>query len=248
MLFSLPHKYCPICPIIILFTLFIIIKLNFNQKKDFEEFLLPHFNNLISTNTISNQDIISPKTKGPINYYKYSELLQNPAINQKIDDNPLNTYRRQLIIAKLIISELQESNSNILSEKQQIENQLNEALNSIKSLHNDYISLTEKFSLVNQNININNNEQNNNSKENNNNEIIINDLEKKIKEIEEEKNELEAKNEELERKINNSNELNKMQEEKYNYKILLLTKKLEKTEYLKNLLQIYLNHDISHTE
>jgi len=186
-------------------------------------------NNLLST--ISTQSINFPKEKEQINYYKYTEVLQNPNININsiINDNPINIYRRQLIIAKIIISELQENISNTISEKQQIESQLNEALNSIKSLHNDYISLTEKFSLVNKNINIEPiNNLNSANKENKN---IINDLEKKIKEIEEEKNELKIKNEEFERKLNNSDELNKIQEEKYNYKILLLTKKIEKQEY-----------------
>ena len=187
--------------------------------------------NLIKT--ISIQNVNSPKNKRQINYYKYSELIQNPTLNinsnTNISDNPINIYRRQLIIAKLIISELQENISKILSEKQQIESQLNEALNSIKSLHNDYISLTEKFSLVNKNIN---NEQNNSNFNDNNNEKIIMELENKIKEIEEEKKDLQIKNEDLERNLNNTNELNKMQEEKYNYKILLLTKKIEKQEYI----------------
>ena len=142
-------------------------------------------NNLLST--ISTQSINFPKEKEQINYYKYTEVLQNQNININsiINDNPINIYHRQLIIAKIIISELQENISNTISEKQQIESQLNEALNSIKSLHNDYISLTEKISLVNKNINIEPiNNLNSANKENNN---IINDLEKKIKEIEEEK-------------------------------------------------------------
>ena len=189
-------------------------------------------NNII--NTVSTESINPQTNPLPqlINYYKYSKIINNsnPIQKSNIEENPLNNYRRQLIMAKLIISELQENNSNILLEKQEIESQLNDALNSIKSLHSDYISLTEKFALVNKSIN---NEQNiimasdNNENEN---EIIIN-LESKIKEIEEEKNILQIKNEELDQKLNNANELYKMQEEKYNYKILLLTKKLEKQEY-----------------
>ena len=188
-------------------------------------------NNLIKT--ISSESVNPQTNQQPqfINYYKYSDLFHNSNININqnpiISDTPLNNYRRQLIIAKLIISELQEKNSTIILEKQQIESQLKEALESIKSLHNDYISLTEKFSLVNKNIKI---EQNNNINDNINENEIIN-LERKIKEIEEEKKILQIKNEELEQKLNNSNDLIKMQEEKYNYKILLLTKKLEKQEY-----------------
>ena len=92
---------------------------------------------------------------------------------------------------------MQESNSKIVLEKQQIESQLNEALESIKSLHSDYISLTEKFNLVNKSIN---SEQNNSNNNHFNDSDIIN-LEKKIKEIEEEKKMLQIKNEELDQKI-----------------------------------------------
>ena len=189
-------------------------------------------NNLIKT--ISSESVSPNPNQQPqfINYYKYSELFHNSNINVNqnsiINDTPLNNYRRQLIIAKLLISELQEKNSTIILEKQQIESQLNEALESIKSLHSDYISLTEKFSLVNKNIKI---EENSNNINDNINENEIINLEKRIKEIEEEKNILQTKNEELEQKLNNANDINKMQEEKYNYKILLLTKKLEKQEY-----------------
>ena len=116
-------------------------------------------NNII--NTVSTESINPQTNPLPqlINYYKYSKIINNSNPIQKlnIEENPLNNYRRQLIMAKLIISELQENNSNILLEKQEIESQLNDALNSIKSLHSDYISLTEKFALVNKSIN---NEQN----------------------------------------------------------------------------------------
>ena len=187
-------------------------------------------NNII--NTLSNENISIPKNTQPhlVNYYKYSDVIKNQKMNlySNVNDNQINEYRRNLIVAKILISELQDKNSKILSEKQQIESQLNEALNSIKSLHNDYIILTEKFALVNKNISI---EQNNNNNTNEENENTINNLENKIKEIEEEKNVLKMKNEEIERKLNNAEELNKMQEEKYNYKTLLLTKKIENLEY-----------------
>ena len=188
-------------------------------------------NNIIKT--LPNENINSHKNILPqlLNFYKYSEIFQNPYKNQNLNlnDIPINNFRRQLIIAKIIISELQESNSNIMLEKKKLESNLNDALNSIKSLHNDYISLTEKFSLVNQNLN---NENNNHIIEDNNNygNIIIN-LEKRIKEIEEEKNSLQDKIVDLEKKLKNSDDLYKIQEEKYNYKIILLNKKLEMQEY-----------------
>ena len=161
-----------------------------------------------------------------IPYYKYSDILPKSNLNlsSQIPENP---YRRQLIMAKIIISELQDNISNILLEKQQIENQLTDALNSIKSLHNDYISLTEKFSLVNNNMNLLNNNQN----ENKDNEETISNLENNIKYLEKLNSDLKSEKKSLEEKIKTSEEMNKIQEEKFNYKIILLNKKIETLEY-----------------
>ena len=161
-----------------------------------------------------------------IPYYKYSDILPKSNLNlsSQIPENP---YRRQLIMAKIIISELQDNISNILLEKQQIENQLTDALNSIKSLHNDYISLTEKFSLVNNNMNLLNNNQN----ENKDNEERISNLENNIKHLEKLNSDLKSEKKSLEEKIKTSEEMNKIQEEKFNYKIILLNKKIETLEY-----------------
>ena len=177
-----------------------------------------------------------------IPYYKYSDILPKSNLNlvnisKQTQENP---YRRQLVMAKIIISELQDNISNILMEKQQIENQLNEALNSIKSLHDDYITLTEKFSLVNNNINLLNK-----TKDNNNNEEIITNLENKIKQLEAMNSELKIENGNLKEKSKNSEEMNKMQEEKYNYKIVLLNKKIETLEYeLKSHKEVFTMNDI----
>ncbi len=161
-----------------------------------------------------------------IPYYKYSDILPKSNLNlsSQIPENP---YRRQLIMAKIIISELQDNISNILLEKQQIENQLTDALKSIKSLHNDYISLTEKFSLVNNNMNLLNNNQN----ENKDNEETISNLENNIKHLEKLNSDLKSEKKSLEEKIKTSEEMNKIQEEKFNYKIILLNKKIETLEY-----------------
>ena len=137
-------------------------------------------NNLINDfNTDLNKTSLTnnyPQLKiKQIPYFKYSDFLPKSNLNLS-SINKENPYRRQLIMAKIIISELQDNISNILTEKQQIENQLTEALSSIKSLHEDYISLTEKFSLVNNNLNAINN-----SNEKNDKEEIIKNLEKKIK-------------------------------------------------------------------
>ena len=177
-----------------------------------------------------------------IPYYKYSDILPKSNLNlvnisRQTQENP---YRRQLVMAKIIISELQDNISNILMEKQQIENQLNEALNSIKSLHDDYITLTEKFSLVNNNINLLNK-----TKDNNNNEEILTNLENKIKQLEAMNSELKIENGNLKEKSKNSEEMNKMQEEKYNYKIVLLNKKIETLEYeLKSHKEVFTMNDI----
>ena len=63
-----------------------------------------------------------------------------------------NNYRKELIIAKVIISELQDKIEEIKKDKKDLESQLNEALSTIKFLHSDYISLTDKFDKVNRTI------------------------------------------------------------------------------------------------
>jgi chromosome segregation ATPase len=113
-------------------------------------------------------------------------------------------------MAKIIISELQDKIDELNNEKKDLENQLNEALNTIKFLHSDYISLTDKFDKVNQTIII----------DSNNNEKKFNE---KI-------NELKIKNDQLNDELLTKKEINKLQEEALNRKITLLTKKLEKTE------------------
>ena len=190
-------------------------------------------NNIINNNNLSNtisSDINKtylssnyPQIKiKSVPYYKLSDVLPSSNLNlsSKNQDNP---YRRQLISAKIIISELQDNITNILREKQDVENQLTEALNSIKSLHDDYISLTEKFTLVNNNIQ--------KIEEKDNNEELILNLENKIKEIESINNELKSEKNRLEEKLKASEEINKIQEEKNNHKIILLNKKIETLEY-----------------
>ena len=185
--------------------------------------LINDFNQDLNKTSLSNN--YPQLNLKPIPYYKYSDFLPKSNLNLS-SLNKENPYRRQLIMAKIIISELQDNISNILSEKQQIENQLTEALNSIKSLHEDYIALTEKFSLVNNNLNVLNN-----SNEKNNNEEIITNLEKKIKNLEEINSEIKLEKNNLEEKIKTAEEMSKIQEEKYNYKIILLNKKIETLEY-----------------
>ena len=132
--------------------------------------------------------------------------------NNKIIVNNIN-YRKQLIVAKVIISELQDKINEVNNEKKDLENQLNEALNTIKFLHSDYLSLTYKFDKVNENIKM----------DSNNNEKKFNEVENII-------NELKAKNTQLNEEILNKQEINKLQEDALNRKIDLLTKKLIKTE------------------
>ena len=148
------------------------------------------------------------------NFNVHQNKLQNLDANIKnkyITSN--NNYRKELIMAKVIISELQDKINETNKEKEIIENQLEDCLNTIKLLHSDYISLTDKFDKVNQNILI----------DSNNNEKKINEVENKIIE-------LKTKNDQLNDELLTKQEINKLQEETLNRKITLLTKKLEKAE------------------
>ncbi len=152
----------------------------------------------------------SNKTLNDINHNLKIEKIDTD--NNKIIVNNIN-YRKQLIVAKVIISELQDKINEVNDEKKDLENQLNEALNTIKFLHSDYLSLTYKFDKVNENIKM----------DSNNNEKKFNEVENII-------NELKAKNTQLNEEILNKQEINKLQEDALNRKIDLLTKKLIKTE------------------
>ena len=139
-------------------------------------------------------------------YSKFShERNNNSATN--------NNYRKELIMAKIIISELQDKIIEINKEKGNLENHLNEELKTIELLHKEYISLTDKFDKVNQNIIF----------DSNNNQKQYIELENKIKE-------LKLKNSQLNEELLTKQEINKLQEETLNKKISLLSKKLEKRE------------------
>ena len=168
---------------------------------------------------IKLEDTMSSKNKNnfnnlPVNYSNktFNYINHNNHIEHNIYDinNKKNNCRKELVMAKIIISELQDKIDELNIEKKDLENQLNEALNTIKFLHSDYISLTDKFDKVNQTIII----------DSNNNEKKFNE---KI-------NELKVKNDQLNDELLTKKEINKLQEEALNRKITLLTKKLEKTE------------------
>lgn len=172
-------------------------KNNRNNKKK-----LIHNNfNIIPTN-------FSNKTFNTLNH-----RLKIDNVDTKKTNFLHNNFRKELIIAKVIISELQDKVNEINNEKKELENQLNEALNTIKYIHSDYMSLTDKFDKVNENIIL---DSNNKEKEYYEVENIINDL--KIKNVQ------------LNEEILNKKEMNKLQEEALNRKIELLTQKLQKTE------------------
>jgi len=168
---------------------------------------------------IKLEDTFSSKNKSninnlPVNYSNktFNFVNHNSHLGSNIYDvsNKNNNFRKELVMAKIIISELQDKIDELNNEKKDLENQLNEALNTIKFLHSDYISLTDKFDKVNQTIII----------DSNNNEKKFNE---KI-------NELKIKNDQLNDELSTKKEINKLQEEALNRKINLLTKKLEKTE------------------
>lgn len=168
-------------------------------------------------NKISNDfNIITPTSYSnkTFNFKNHKKKLEKIDFNiGNINASLNNKYRKELIMAKIIISELQDKIEEINNEKKDLENKLNEALNTIKFLHSDFINLTDKFDKVNQTILI----------DSNNNEKKINEAENKI-------NEIKAKNEQLKEELLTKEEINKLQEETLNRKISLLTKKLEKTE------------------
>ena len=140
----------------------------------------------------------------------YTSKTFNIKQYNNINDSTDNKYRKELIMAKIIISELQDSLNLLKKEKKDLELKLEETLNTLKFIHSNYITLTAKFDSMNQTIMTDGN-------------IIGKNYENKIKE-------LEIKNDELKEEINTKKEINKMQEEALERKISLLEKKLEKTE------------------
>ena len=133
-------------------------------------------------------------------------------INQykNINDVSNNKYRKELIMAKIIISELQDSLELLKNEKKELELKLEENLNTLQFIHSNYISLTAKFDTMNQ--------------------TVITDTNNLEKNYENKMKELELKSDQLKEEINTKKEINKMQEEAYEKKISLLEKKLGKTE------------------
>ena len=75
-------------------------------------------------------------------------------INQykNINDVSNNKYRKELIMAKIIISELQDSLELLKNEKKELELKLEENLNTLQFIHSNYISLTAKFDTMNQTV------------------------------------------------------------------------------------------------
>ena len=140
----------------------------------------------------------------------YTSKTFNIKQYNNINDSTDNKYRKELIMAKIIISELQDSLKLLKNEKKDLELKLEETLNTLKFIHSNYITLTAKFDSMNQTIMTDGN-------------IIGKNYENKIKE-------LEIKNDELKEELNTKKEINKMQEEALERKISLLEKKLEKTE------------------
>ena len=140
----------------------------------------------------------------------YTTKTFNKIKSERINNTNDNKYRKELIMAKVIISELQDSIEILKQEKNDLEIKLEETLNTLKFLHSDYISLTQKLDNVNQ--------------------VIITDANNTEKNYENKIKELKLKNDELKEELNTKKEISKMQEEALEKKIALLEKKLEKTE------------------
>ena len=140
----------------------------------------------------------------------YTTKTFNKIKSERKNSTNDNKYRKELIMAKVIISELQDSIEILKQEKNDLEIKLEETLNTLKFLHSDYISLTQKLDNVNQ--------------------VIITDANNTEKNYENKIKELKLKNDELKEELNTKKEISKMQEEALEKKIALLEKKLEKTE------------------
>ena len=140
----------------------------------------------------------------------YTTKTFNKIKSERINSTNENKYRKELIMAKVIISELQDSIEILKQEKSDLEIKLEETLNTLKFLHSDYISLTQKLDNVNQ--------------------VIITDANNTEKNYENKIKELKLKNDELKEELNTKKEISKMQEQALEKKIVLLEKKLEKTE------------------
>ena len=140
----------------------------------------------------------------------YTTKTFNKIKSERKNSTNDNKYRKELIMAKVIISELQDSIEILKQEKNDLEIKLEETLNTLKFLHSDYISLTQKLDNVNQ--------------------VIITDANNTEKNYENKIKELKLKNDELKEELNTKKEISKMQEEALEKKIVLLEKKLEKTE------------------
>ena len=140
----------------------------------------------------------------------YTTKTFNKIKSERKNSTNENKYRKELIMAKVIISELQDSIEILKQEKNDLETKLEETLNTLKFLHSDYISLTQKLDNVNQ--------------------VIITDANNTEKNYENKIKELKLKNDELKEELNTKKEISKMQEEALEKKIVLLEKKLEKTE------------------
>ena len=140
----------------------------------------------------------------------YTTKTFNKIKSERKNNTNDNKYRKELIMAKVIISELQDSIEILKQEKNDLEIKLEETLNTLKFLHSDYISLTQKLDNVNQ--------------------VIITDANNTEKNYENKIKELKLKNDELNEELNTKKEISKMQEEALEKKIVLLEKKLEKTE------------------
>ena len=82
----------------------------------------------------------------------YESEADNNLIYDNINRINDNKYRKELIIAKVIISELQDSIDTLKKEKNELELKLEETLNNLKFIHSDYISLTKKLDDMNKTV------------------------------------------------------------------------------------------------
>ena len=166
--------------------------------KQIQNYNLPTSENLYQQTTQSNESYYTIDPPTTITNNNLTPNISQTSIFKK-------SYRKEIVIAKVIISELQEKINKKNIQIEELEKQLNEALDTITTLHKDYCTLTDRFSQVNQSIN------------------NINENEGKVKQLEEEK-------EKMKKEFDEQSEIYKINIEKLTEKMNDMQKHLEEVE------------------
>lgn len=177
---------------------------------EYIKYIMEEITKLIQNyNLPTSENVYQQTTQSNESYYTIDP--PTTITNNNITPNQSQTsifkksYRKEIVIAKVIISELQEKINKKNIQIEELEKQLNEALDTITTLHKDYCTLTDRFSQVNQSIN------------------NINENEGKVKQLEEDK-------EKMKKEFDEQSEIYKINIEKLTEKMNDMQKHLEEVE------------------